>query len=383
MAGQGRYIPPAAPAATAGPLRPPLLLLQSTPSVPSGFSAAPPALDPDVEQAYLPVVVSDQAALRYLSQETRRTIDPERIQLVYEPALLGLSGVRFVDRKRAIDEQTDQLLLVPPASGFGGVAWGDAERLAITQRDLRTAPERVNAEQGPFFAPAPESANSSRELSSLKKELADWLYYNSRLMIRVHSELDVFQKPGERERDFKIRLQQVARERRDNEVDKLEESFDRKIDRLQDKLRKAERDLASDEAEHSARKQQEIVGIGESVLGWVLGRRSTRTLSTAANRRRMTARAGQEVDEARDEIEDLKREIAELEQELKEQAEEITVKWASILDDITTEEITPRRTDVDTRAVMLAWLPSWVIQYTNGGRPTSDTVAAYQLPAVG
>ena len=382
IAGQGRYVSPV-PTKGQNPSAAALSAAQSAPTAPHGFSATPPTLDPKVEQAYLPVVVTDQAAVRHLIQELRRAIDPEHVQLVYEPAILGICTVRFFDRKRNIDEQIEQILLVPSSSGFGGVDWSDAERLTMHQRDLRLAPERIDPDQGPFFAPVPESANSARELSGLKKELSDWLYYNSRLTIRVHNELEIYQTPGERERTFKSRLQQAARERRDNEVDKLEEKFDRQIDRLQNKLRKEERDLAADEAEHAARKQQEMVSIGESVLGWVLGRRSTRALSTAANRRRMTARAGQEVSETQEQIADLKRDIAELEAELKAQAEEITLKWANMMDEIDSEDITPRRADVDVQTVMLAWLPSWIVHYADGGRQVSDTVAAYQLPAVG
>jgi predicted nucleic acid-binding Zn-ribbon protein len=213
--------------------------------------------------------------------------------------------------------------------------------------------------------------------------LADWLYYNSRLTIQVHEELGVSQAPRESEREFKIRLQQVARERRDAEVDKLEVGFERQISRLEEKLRKTERELAADEADYNARKQQEWVGIGESVLSWVLGRRNTRVLSSAASRRRMTSNAGQELEENREEIADLKQEIVNLEQQLKEQSEEITLKWDSLLDDLSETELAPRRTDIDVKLVALAWLPSWVIQYHDGQRLRNDTIAAYQLPAVG
>lgn len=372
-----RVVPTASAPAAAAPSAP------AIPDAPSGFLSTPPALDSRIEQAYLPVILSDQAAIRQIGEELRRTVDPESVQLVYEPALLGIAGLRFYDRKRNIDERRDQMLLAPAASGLGGVDWADAEPLTLSQRDLMTSPERLAPAYGPFFAPAPESANETTELTSIKNDFSDWLYYNSRLRIQVNSELDLFQKPGERERDFKIRLQQAARERRDLEVDKLEEKFDKQIERLQSKLRKEERDLAADEAEHSARKQQEYVGIGESVLGWVLGRRSTRALSTAASRRRMTVRAAQTVEETRIEIKDLEREITELEAELKEQADEITVKWASVLDDLSTEEITPRRADVNVNSVLLVWLPSWLVRYSDGRRNRVETIAAYQLPAVG
>lgn len=353
----------------------------SSPTAPVGFSATPPTLAPNVEQTYLPLAIGEQAAIRSLIQEIRYSIEPESIQLVYEPALLGLCSVRFFDRKRMIDEKQAQCLLTPVTDGLGGIDWSSAERLALSNRELLRRAERVVAEQGPFFAPAPASANSARKLASFKKDLSDWLYYNSRMTIQVHNQLDVYQAPGERQRAFRGRLQQEARERRDLEVDKLEAKYERQIDRLQERLRKQERALAADEADYAARRQQEMVGIGESVLGWVLGRRSTRAFSTASNRRRMTARAGQEVQETRAEIEDLREEILDLERELEEAAEEITLKWVRIMDEIETHDITPRRADVDVRGVLLAWLPSWVIRYADGTRHHTDIVAAYQLPS--
>ena len=72
--------------------------------------------------------------------------------------------------------------------------------------------------------------------------------------------------------------------------------------------------------------------------------------------------------------------IVELEAELEEAAKEITRKWADLLDDLTTEELHPRRTDVDVRLVALAWLPSWLITYNDGVRSREATIAAYLAP---
>jgi len=379
-AAQSPAIQPA-PIAPSAPVISPTVPARS--SAPVGFAATPPTLDPGVTQVYLPLVVSDRVALRYLGQETRLAIQPDSIHLIYEPAILSSSTIRFIDRKRQLDEGMEKTLLAPAPTGIEGVDWAQAEALEITMRDLRQAPDRVPAEQGAFFAPAPESVNSARELATIKKELADWLYYNCRLTIQVHEELALYQEPQERERDFKIRLQQAARERRDQEVDKLEKQFEQQITRLEDKLRKVARELAADEADYGSRKQQEWIGIGESVLGWVLGRRSTRALSTAASRRRMTSQAGQDLEESREEITDFKHEIAVLETQVKEQSEDITLKWANLMDDLGKEELSPRRTDIDVQTIALAWLPSWVIRYSDGQRLRTDTIAAYQLPALG
>jgi len=348
---------------------------------PAGFSPNLPALAPSVSQVFLPVELGEQAAIRQLAQETGGDPDVESVQLVYEPGIVGGANVHFEDRKRKVDELVEKILVASAPDDVSGVDWEEAETPPIHLADLASGPERVGANQGPFFAPVPEQANSDTEIKSIGKDLADWLYYNSRLSITVHPELGVFQQPGEKERAFKIRLQQAARERRDAEVDALEEKYAARIEKLETKLRKQERSLAADEAEHQARKQEELISAGESVLGLLVGRRrSTRSLSKAASKRRMTRKAKLDMEAAQDEITDLQEEIAELEGELKEAADEITGKWADLLDDLTTEELKPQRTNVDVRLVALAWLPSWLITYKDRGQTRTTAITAYPLP---
>ena len=233
--------------------------------------------------------------------------------------------------------------------------------------------------QGPYFGPIPAAATSAQELKNINKNLADWFYYQSRLKLTVHKELGLFQKPGETLRDFKIRLQQAARERRDADVDALEKKYQSQIERMADKLRREERDLAEAEEEYGSRKQQEIVGIGETVLGFFFGRRSSRALSNAASKRRMTSKAKSKIDEAQEDVEEIREEIADLENALKTESDEITRKWADLLDTLTTEEIAPRRTDVKVNLATLAWLPSWLITYSDGRGSHTATITAYTV----
>jgi hypothetical protein len=350
------------------------------PDIPPGFSLQPPTLSPNVAQSYLPVAIGEQAAIAQISEDVGRSIDVKAAQLVYEPALVGAATVRFVDRKRKLNEQVDKILVTPAPDDARLVEWGAAETLPLKLSNLADRPERVNAEQGPFFATVPEGVNSDHELRSINKNLSDWLYYNTRLTINVHAELDVFQKPDESERAFKVRLQQAAREKRDDEVDALEKKYDVKIDRLEQKLRKYKRDLAADEENYDARKREEVIGIGESVVSFFFGRRRTSALSTAARKRRMTSRAKQEIEETKEEVVEIQEEIAELEAELKELATEITAQWSDSLDSLQTEEIAPRRTDVQIHQTAVGWLPSWYISYDDGRALRSVTVPAYPLP---
>ncbi len=373
-------VPPKVAAAPAAPVASAPAAAAPTPASPgpAGFISVQPTLDPAVPQLFLPVSVGEQAATRQLAQETGRSLEVTQTQLVYEPAILGAANIRYLDRKRKIDYQVEKIMLVRAPEGSRSIDWQQAEILPLVLNDLRNSPERVAAAQGPFFAPAPEALNSAAKVKSVTKDLADWLYYNNRLKITAHPELDLYQQPDEDERAFKIRLQQAARERRDTEVDALEKKYEDRLDRLNDKLKKEERDLAQTQAEYEARKQQEMVGVGESVLGLFFGRRKAGTaISSAMNKRRQTSKVGSELEETQAEVAELQQEITKLEAELKEATDEITRTWDEALDNLKSEEIAPQRTDIKIRQVALAWRPAWLITYSSAGGSDSAAIAAY------
>jgi hypothetical protein len=76
----------------------------------------------------------------------------------------------------------------------------------------------------------------------------------------------------------------------------------------------------------------------------------------------------------------LSAEAAQLETELKEKSDEILQRWEQTLQELTKEELKPKRTDVDVSLTALAWLPMWQISYDDGLRVRIATIAAYQLP---
>ncbi len=346
------------------------------PSIPEGYKATPSALPPDVPQVYLPLALGEQEATRQLAQQSGRNLDVTQVQLIYEAGVLGSASVRFVDRKRKLDEPEEKMLVVPAADAARSVKWERAEAVAVKPNDLSDEPERVGPEQGPFFGPAPAAASTGQEIKALTKDLGDWLYYNSRYKLTTQPDLGLFQQPGEEERAFKIRLQQAARERRDEEVDALEKKYKDRLDRLNDKLKKAERELAADQAAYESRKQQEVVGLGATVLGFFFGRKGVSSAITGAmSKRDQTSRASAEVEETQQEIEEIQKEISELENELKEATDEITTRWANALENLSSEEIAPQRTDIKVRQVAVAWLPAWLVTY--GG--DTATVPAYEV----
>ena len=233
----------------AAPILAPVVAAPPTHQAPDGFTPTPPALDPDVTQVYLPIAIDEHAALRQATQAAGRSIRPDRIHLTYEPAIVSAATVRFNERKRQIDEQYELVLLAPiQQDQVGGVDLADAERLALKPRELLKQPEFVDWGQVTFFTPAPEQANSAKELKGIQNNLAGLALLQPKTELQTHETLGLTQNPGESERSFRIRLQQAARERRDEDVDKLVQQYTMQVQRLQAKLRKETQDLAEAEA---------------------------------------------------------------------------------------------------------------------------------------
>ena len=162
-----------------------------------------------------------------------------------------------------------------------------------------------------YYEGIPEELNQLRKLKSHGKVLNDYLYHNSRISLKAHKDLEIYQNQDESHQEFMSRLKQAARERRDIEIDKLEKKYEKQLDRLEDKIEKLSRDLSSDEAEYEARKREEIIGIGETVLGYFMGRKRTTVGTTASRRRRMTSRVKREIEDTKEEIEDLQKDYEE------------------------------------------------------------------------
>jgi len=299
-----------------------------------------------------------------MGHASQASYGPTRVdqgQLIYEPAIMGIARVRFFDRKYNISEQRERILLAAAPDQFGSVDWDAAQALSIPLSSLEKQPAQITGGRGPYFAPVPEEANSAAELKRIARDFADWLYHNSQLTLLSHPELEVLQRPDETEQEFKGRLRQAARERRDEAADKLRDTYAAKMEKLEDKLRRQRRELDQDESDYSARKREATIATGEMLFTVLRRRRLYRTASWSASRRRLAQRAKMEIEEGREEIGDLETDLDELQAELERDMARITPRWVDILRALTGHTLHPRRADVEVNVVGLAWVPSWVV----------------------
>jgi hypothetical protein len=211
-------------------------------------------------------------------------------------------------------------------------------------------------------------------MAALQKDYLDWAYRSAQVTVRANEGLKVYAGPEVAAGEFRTLCAEAAREGRDAEVEKLTVAYDRKLEALQDKLDRENRELAEDQSELSQRKMEELGTAAENVFSLFGGRKSSRRISSSLTKRRMTEQAKGDVEESVDAITDFKKQIAMLEKEKAAALEDVNERWSKAANDISEISVAAKKTDVRLEVFGVAWLPYHVIKAGEEG---------YELPGFG
>ena len=316
-------------------------------------SVSRPLVPSGVDEYFLPNNLTLSEAAR-LSGKTLPA-DARSLGLVYRPVLLAQADVRIVQRKYRLTHEQAVTALVLETDRRGAIRWEDwlSEQINPDALDRDPAPQaRFAALDAPF--------DNARTLRSIKTDFLDWVYHETEIMVRANEKLKVYAGPEVSQAEFRRMCAEAAREKRDAEMDKIRDRYERKLDTIENRLHREERELEQDRAELSQRKLEEMGTHAENLLG--LFSRRSRRLSSSLAKRRMTERAEADVEESEEAIKDYKRQIADLEQELAEKLAEIQHKWAEIADDMTEIPVRPYKKDILLDLFGVAWMPHHVIE---------------------
>ncbi len=361
-------VPPPAPsrpkAEVVPPPSPPIPAAAPAPApvqpVSAGLSSVPPTLPADIPQVFLPAAVTLDWALHEHEQKTGRTVLVAGRRLVYQPRLLAMGTVHLTDEKIGLRETERVVRLVEPPPPPAQPDW---EKGAA---DI--APERLShrpPEEG-MYGPLPSQLAQAAQYARWSRLFADFLYRNVRMTLWYNPVLKVYGRPGESERDFRRRCEDVARARRDEEVARIRDRYAKQTARLQERLRREQQELAQDQVELEGRKREEQLAYGESVLNLLTRRRPSYMISSISRKRRLTQQAEADVEESEETIRVLQKQLDDLTAQMEQEVDALNDRWAATLDDIRQVEIAPRRTDVVVDYCGLAWVPFWEVEGRDG-----------------
>ncbi len=316
-----------------------------------------PAVPGRVAEYFLPnnLTVSQAAVEDGRSLST----NAKPLGLLYRPVLLAQAQVRFLNRKYNLDHEMVKTAVVIEPDRRGSVRWENYLGAAIESRKLDRGPAPEAR-----FVNLEEPLSDARVVKSMETDFVDWIYRGSEVMVRANEALKVYAGPNIAEEKFEKECQKAAAAKAEVEADKIEARIEKKIDSLETKLSREERELAEDEAEYKQRKMEEAATHAETLFSLFSKRR--RSVSSSMTKRRMTAKAKDDIEESEEEIERLKQEIDEMEAEMKEALDELEAKWTDIAANITEIPVTPYKKDISMELFGVAWLPYHLVE--DGGQ---------------
>jgi hypothetical protein len=302
-----------------------------------------PILPPDVPQHFVSL----------------RSSKPEGGELVYAPMLLGSSQIRFADLKSGMDTTQDVTVLAPLAEGVVTVDWDRTALVDMALADLEQTPE-----DGAQFLPLPASAGKAKSYVEWGKDFGTWLFRTQKMELIKSPSSKEISKPGESERDFRVRLQQSGREQRDKAAEALRQKYAPKIATLQDRIRRAEQQKEMQQVEARSSQVQAAISVGASILGAFLGRK---TISAANIGRATTAirsagrvmKESQDVGMAQENIAALQQQLADLEAQFKSESESLVAATDPLSEKLESVSIKPTKANIAVKLVALAWMPHW------------------------
>jgi hypothetical protein len=315
-------------------------------------SSTRPNVPASVEEYYLPNNLSlleavDKAGISP-PQEVKR-------QVIYKPVLLAQATIRFLKRNYNLDYDLVTTALISDPDSQGRIRWEDRLSDPI---DLDALDRQAIADSR--FHELTTPLNDGTKLREFETDFQDWIYHSVTAAVRANEELKVFAGPQVSQGEFRRICAEKAEEGLEQDREKTNDSFDKKLDTIRDRLMREERELEEDQTELSQRKMEEMGTHAENLLGLLAGRR--RSMTTSLTKRRMTTKAKADVEESLDMIDQYKKEIEDLEKERLEELRDVESKWQEVLEEVTEISVTPYKKDIMVELFGVGWFPYYLYQ---------------------
>ena len=330
----------------------------AAPTTPAAAAPAPTAAGPSLadDESAVPPSLPDSLSIRYVSasapwlEQLDMGAGGDRLQ----PALAARVNLLFDEAKADLRHSEEWEAIIPLRGDRIDV--GSAINVDFDDRDFASEPPA-----NPIYVLPPFDIGASH-IRSAGADLKNHLTATETFSLFNNPELKMWSRPGEGQEEFAARCREAADDKADAETEKIRQRLEKKIDSIEAALAKAQDRVDELEVQSEGRRNSQIVDIGASVLGGLLGGRSrTRGLASAA--RRMSSNSRQKastearLDTARNRVAEKVDDLDELEADLQDAVLDIDHEWMTKSQAIESAEVPLEKTDISVDPLMLIWIP--------------------------
>ena len=295
-----------------------------------------PGLPPEISQFYVPATSDD---------------------VVYHPRLVAAAELTFSSARYDIEDERKVVYAVEFEDGAVAINWDNGEPLPLGVDDLQT-----EAADSATFADVAASAAKAKNYAKWQREFKRWLRQNERLSLFRSKRFKLSSTLGETEGDFRVRLQDLASEKRDQAISKIRNRYASKTTTLENRLLRAQQAVEREQQQSSKKNFDTAISFGTALLGAVLGRK--RLSSTTATRMGSAMKSAggarkeaADIKRARQTAEKVNAELVLLDQKLQSEVAALNTRFDAQSETLDEVIIRAKSTDIFVPIIGLVWMP--------------------------
>jgi hypothetical protein len=277
-------------------------------------------------------------------------------EVIYRPNAIATAKLHFVDAGAKIDQWITKTLIAPFSDDGREVLWDEADSYGDIKKDIDMQPVLTSR-----FAASPTGAANVKNLAEWRKTALNHFYQYETLNLMHYPVLKVVSSIEEQEGDFRTRIAQSLREKRDQDVYKIKTRYAPKLQRLSDQIQRHQERVAKEKEQADQQKLSTVLSVGATLLGAMIGRGAgVGTISRAASAAQSAGRIGKEnadVQRAVESVEVLQERLKLLEAQFEQDIDAVQSDIDPMQVELQTMTIRPRKSDISIGIVGICWFP--------------------------
>jgi hypothetical protein len=269
----------------------------------------------------------------------------------YNASLMAHTTLHFFNQTRGINERETHYFTLPINTENQKTDWA----LAKSERD---SPETPSFNQLPTQPPAnakyahlPEQIKHDKQLKKTTTQLKNWLYHERKLALYRSRSPKLESRPYESLADFKVTLNDLLNDKKENEIQKLQERYGKKENTLLKRLARAEDRVEKEKSDQKG----SMLNTGIALLGALFGRASTAKAGRVISKSSRIFKERGDVNRAENRVLEIQEDLEKLEYEFEDKVDALADKFNIESVNIEKFAIKLRKTDIEIKNIAIVW----------------------------
>jgi len=281
----------------------------------------------------------DDSILQYFE------FDPSETN-AFVPTLGAIAKVHFYNARKGIDESKELMLSLPLVKNQKNIDWEEAK---IVEESFERYPYKAPSKAK--FQTLPRIVLKDKGLKKAIRELKESLYRGQSLELLRCTKPKLESKVEESVVDFRVRLQDMLNDKKEQEIEKIQTRFEKKEKILLARLSRAKERVEKEASDSTS----SMIETGIAVLGALFGRTSPTKIGRAFKKGSNILKERADMSRAEERMASIHTDMEALEYELEDSIDNINEKYNIDNCEIETYRMKPRKTDIDVELCAVVW----------------------------